>query len=252
MTVTAHAPGNFCWVELGTTDGEDAKRFYSRLFGWTPNDHDMGEGMVYTMLQKDGKDVGALYKDTMSGAPPHWQSYVSVSSADESGAKAESLGAKIIMGPLDVMDVGRMAVIQDPQGAVFSIWQPKSHIGYQVLDEPNSVCWNELVTKGRDAAVTFYTGLFGWSTMDHGPDYVMFTNNGKPVAGAMEITAEMAHVPPWTPYFQVTDPDGYASRATELGGGAVVPPQDIPQVGRFSIIRDAQNAVFGIIRLGAP
>jgi predicted enzyme related to lactoylglutathione lyase len=124
-----HAPGSFCWIELATTDGEAAKKFYGELFGWEAQDNPMGPGMVYTMLKLNGKDVGALYEkgEEMKQVPTHWASYVSVESADEIAAKAKSLGGAVIMEPFDVMEHGRMAVITDPTGAVFSIWQDKQH-----------------------------------------------------------------------------------------------------------------------------
>ena len=118
-----YKPGTFCWVELATSDNEAAKTFYTKLFGWTFVDHPMGPDMVYTMLQLNGKDVGALYKlmpDQVSmGVPPNWLSYVSVTSADESTEKAKAAGATVLKEPFDVMTVGRMSVIQDPTGAVF-------------------------------------------------------------------------------------------------------------------------------------
>ena len=145
-----YAPGTFCWFELGTTDGEAAKKFYTELFDWSFDDHPMGPAMVYTMLKQDGKDVGALYQMpaemTDQGIPPHWLSYASVTSADETAAKAKELGATLMKEPFDVMDVGRMAVIQDPTGAVFALWQAKAHTGAGVVNVPNSVCWNELAT----------------------------------------------------------------------------------------------------------
>ena len=161
-----YAPGTFCWVELGTTDSEAAKKFYTELFGWTPDDKPVGPGMVYTMLNLDGKNAGALYQldpeRIAQGTPPHWLSYVLVTSADESAAKAKELGATLLAGPFDVMTVGRMAVVQDPTGAVFALWQPKDHLGAGVVNVPNSFCWNELMTTDTAKDGDFYSGLFGW------------------------------------------------------------------------------------------
>ncbi len=159
-----YGPGTFCWVELGTTDGEAAKKFYTELFGWSFNDSPIGPGMVYTMLKLDGKDVGALYKMpsemTDHGVPPHWMSYVSVSSADESAGKAKELGAALMKEPFDVMDVGRMAVVQDPTGAMFALWQAGTHNGAGVVNVPNSFCWNELATPDTTKAGDFLHGPF--------------------------------------------------------------------------------------------
>ena len=126
--VTRHEPGSFCWAELATTDGDAAKRFYGGLFGWAGEDSPAGPDMIYTMLKKNGKSVGALYKirPEQKGMPPNWMTYVTVASVDETAKKAKDLGGKLLMEPFDVMDVGRMTVVQDPQGAMFSLWQPKT------------------------------------------------------------------------------------------------------------------------------
>src|SRR5437660_632531 len=120
------APGTFCWAELATTDGPGAKKFYCELFGWEADDRPIGPDMVYTMLKLDGKDVGALFQkdDSMKNVPTNWAQYISVTSADETAAKAQSLGGTVMQGPFDVMEFGRMAVILDPAGAAFCIWQP--------------------------------------------------------------------------------------------------------------------------------
>lgn len=257
---TEYAPGTFCWVELGTSDGEGAKDFYTQLFGWDFTDNPMGPGMVYTMLKLDGKDVGGLYQlpEEMKsqGVPPHWLSYVSTTSADETAEKAKSLGATLMKEPFDVTTVGRMAVIQDPTGAVFAIWQAGTHKGAGVNNVPNSFCWNELSTKDTNKAGKFYAGLFGWGkdVKDMGPmTYTTFTNRDRPAGGMFEPTPEMGDVPPhWLVYFAVDDCDAKAKKAGELGAKAIVPPSDIPGVGRFAVIQDPQGAVFGIIKLSNP
>ena len=121
QTQMEHAPGNFCWIELATTDGPGAKKFYSELFDWEAQDIPIGPDMVYTMLKLNGKDVGALYQkgEQMKQVPTHWASYVSVTSADEIAAKTKALGGTVVQDPMDVMDVGRMAVVADPTGAHF-------------------------------------------------------------------------------------------------------------------------------------
>jgi predicted enzyme related to lactoylglutathione lyase len=257
---TDYAPGTFCWVELATTDGEAAKKFYSGLFGWSSTDSPIGPGMVYTMLKLDGKDVGALFKMpeemTSQGIPPNWLSYVAVKSADETAQKAKSLGATLMKEPFDVMDVGRMSVIQDPTGAVFAIWQAGTHQGAGIYNVPNSFCWNELGTKDTAKAGEFYTGLFGWGkkVQQMGPmTYTSFINGERPAGGMYEPPPEMGEVPPhWLVYFAVDDTDAKVSKAKELGATIIAPPADIPDTGRFAIIQDPQGAVFGIIKLANP
>ena len=182
-----YKPGTFCWVELGTTDGEAAKKFYTQLFSWDFTDNPIGPSGVYTILKQNGKDVGALYQMpeemTSHGVPPHWMSYVSVANADDSAAKAKSLGATLMKEPFDVFTMGRMAVIQDPTGAVFALWQPGTHPGAGVVNTPNSLCWNELATKDAAKAGEFYSGLFGWdkNAQQMGPmTYTSFMNADRP------------------------------------------------------------------------
>jgi predicted enzyme related to lactoylglutathione lyase len=257
---TEYAPGTFCWVELGTTNGEAAKKFYTELFGWTFTDNPMGPDMVYTMLKLDGKDVGGLYQMsgemTSQGIPPHWLSYASVTSADESAAKAKELGATLMKEPFDVTTVGRMAVIKDPTGAVFALWQAGTHKGAGVVNVPNSFCWNELATTDTAKAGDFYTGLFGWgkNVQQMGPmTYTSFMNGDRPAGGMYKPTPEMGDIPPnWLVYFAVDDADAKLKKANELGAKTIVPPTDIPDTGRFAVVQDPQGAVFGIIKLENP
>lgn len=257
QTQTEHAPGSFCWIELATTDGPGAKKFYGELFGWDAHDSPIGPDQVYTLLRLDGKDVGALYQkgETMKDVPPNWASYISVTSADETVAKAQALGGNIIQGAFDVMEVGRMAVISDPTGAVFCIWQPKVHKGVGVKGEPNSLTWNELLTTDTAKAGDFYTKLFGWVDNTHGGQghqYTEFMNGDTHAGGMMKIEPHMGPIPPnWGIYFAVEDVDAAAEKAKSLGANLIVPPMDIETVGRFSTIRDPQGAVFSIIKLSS-
>lgn len=128
-----------CWFELATTDQSAARTFYSQLFGWSVNDVPIGEGMLYSMYQLSGRDVGAGY--TMmpdmiaAGVPPHWAVYFAASNADRTAQMVTELGGSIVQPAFDVMEHGRMAVCKDPEGAVFSLWQPKSHTGATAMDE---------------------------------------------------------------------------------------------------------------------
>ncbi len=249
-----NAPGSFCWIELATTDGEGAKKFYSELFGWEPQDNPMGPDMVYTMLTLNGKLVGALYQKgaEMKDVPTHWASYVHTTSADETAAKAKSLGANVMMEPFDVAEHGRMAVISDPTGAIFSIWQPKQHKGIEVRGEIGSLCWNELLTNDTAKAADFYTKLFGWTTKsDSGAmPYTEWINGDEHIGGMMQIQPQMGPIPPnWGIYIAVDDCDATAAKAVSLGGRQYVPPTDIEKVGRFAVLSDPQGGVFNIIKL---
>ena len=248
--VTKHEPGSFCWPELATSDSAGAKKFYSGLFGWAANDSPAGPDMIYTMLQKSGKSVGALYQigAQQKGMPPHWGIYIAVASADAAAKKAKELGGKILMEPFDVMDVGRMAVIQDKQGAVFSVWEAKKHIGAEVVNEPNTLCWAELDTNDTKSAEKFYTALFGWGTKPS-ETYTEWQRGGQSIGGMMTIPKEWGPVPPnWLVYFMVSDVDGTAKKASSSGAKVMVPPTDIPKTGRFAVIQDPQHAVFAVYK----
>jgi predicted enzyme related to lactoylglutathione lyase len=253
---TKYEPGTFCWTDLGTTDAAAAKKFYAELFGWKAVDMPAGPDMTYTMLMKGDKDVCALYKGNQAGTPPAWLAYIAVASADEAAKKAESLGAKVIKPAFDVMDVGRQALIQDPTGAIVSLWQGKKHAGARLIGEAGAVCWDELMTNDVDRAGGFYAKLLGWAPktveMGGGMKYTLFSQAGADVAGMMQIAKEWGKVPPhWLVYFGVDDCDKSAAKVKALGGQVRVPPTDIPNVGRFAIVADAQGAAFGIIK-GEP
>jgi predicted enzyme related to lactoylglutathione lyase len=255
-----YSPGTFCWIDLGTSDPAGAKKFYSELFGWDMVDEPAGEAGTYTMARRRGLDVGGMYELSAEmksqGVPPNWLSYVSVEDADGAAAKATSLGGKVVMGPMDVMGEGKMAVVQDPTGAVFAMWQPIKHCGARLVNEDGSLCWNELMTKDLKSAGKFYSTLLGWASKEEDMStgkYTMFMNGERPAAGMMEITSEMGFVPPhWSVYFAVADCDATIAKATALGGKVVVPATDIPGAGRFACLQDPQGAVFNIIKMDQP
>jgi uncharacterized protein len=247
--IEKHTPGSFSWLELGTTDAVAAKAFYSGIFGWEVKDVPAGP-MTYTLLQIQGVDVAALYPmgADMAGIPPHWLSYVAVEDCDATTAKAKELGGTVKMGPFDVMDHGRMAVIADPGGAVFALWQPKTHIGLRRTNELNALCWQELYVHDRAAAETFYSKLFGWE-LKHNEPYCEIHNQGCPIGGMLQIQPEWGPVPPnWLAYLSVANTDEVIAKTKAGGGSLKMGPTDIP-VGRFAVLGDPQGAVFAVIQL---
>jgi len=255
-TVTTHAPGTFSWPELATTDPIAAKKFYSTLFGWQINDNDMGPMGVYTIFRRDGKDVSACFRMdadmASSGMPPSWASYITVENADATAAKAKALGGKVLKEPFDVMDYGRMAVITDPQGATFCVWQAKKNIGIQVFGEPNSLGWTQLNARDTNAAKKFYTALIGWKTQHDampggGGDYTTWLKADGPAGGMMAMPAGGPAPSHWMPYFSVSNVDATAKQAASLGAQTFVPPTDIPGTGRFAVFADPQGAAFAVI-----
>jgi len=251
--ILRYQPGSFCWTELATTDPDVAKAFYSALFGWTVHDMPIGDAQTYTMMQIAGKEVAALA--VMNGDRrerdnrPHWFCYVSVVSADLTAALAIELGGKVTAPAFDVFDSGRMAVIEDPTGAMLGLWEPRGHIGARLGLEINTLCWTELLTSDRTLSGRFYTQLFGWTTKEGG-GYTEYLLSGASQAGMAEMGDDLPVASPgWSVYFRVSDCDEITSRARELGGQVIVPPCDIPAVGRFSTIQDPTAAIFSVIQL---
>lgn len=254
-----HPAGNFCWFELGTNNQAAAKMFYTQLFGWQYNEHELGGDMgVYTMFTLDGKEVGAAYtlnEQQQPGVPPHWMPYVAVDNAEATAAKAVELGGEVVAPAFDVYDFGRMAVVKDPTGAVLSIWQANAHHGTDVVGVPGSVCWSELATRDADGAKSFYSGLFGWSLKEStdGMPYTELANSGQGIGGIVAMVGEhWQGIPPhWSIYFAVENCEQTVEKAKGLGGSVHVPPTDIPNVGKFSVIGDPQGAVFQVIQLSS-
>ncbi|MDP4230227.1 MAG: VOC family protein [Bacteroidota bacterium] len=253
--MTTYAPGNFCWMELATSDQKAAKDFYSKVFGWTTDDQPMGPDQFYTMLNVGGKSVGALYGMDKAQldrkVPPHWNVYISVASADAATAKAISLGGKALMEPFDVMDVGRMSIVEDPTGAMFCIWEARNHKGAQLVGETGSFCWWELNTRDTAKAKAFYTTLFGW-TVGGDANYTEWKNGDQSIGGMMEIQAEWGPVPPnWLAYIMVPNCDETVSKIKEAGGSVMMDAMDIPDMGRFAVVADPQHAVFAVFQRNA-
>jgi uncharacterized protein len=248
---TEYTPGTFCWVELTTTDQDAAKRFYSSLLGWEADDRPVGDGgYVYSMMQVAGHPVAAIAtqpdQQREAGVPPVWNSYVSVADADAAAARAQELGATVHAPPFDVMDVGRMAVIQDPQGAFFEVWQPKAHFGAALVNAPGALVWNELGSPDLDASAAFYGALFGWTVapFEGGAEPYLSIKNGAANAGGMRPTTPGA--PPfWLAYFGVEDLDVAVARVGELGGATHAGPIDIG-VAKIAVVADPQGAVFAL------
>lgn len=250
--VDAYQPGSFCWVELGTSDQPGAKRFYSDLFAWTANDIPMGPDDFYTMFQLHGRDVAAAYTlrpdQKERGVPPHWMLYVAIENADSSAEKAASLGAKILAPPFDVFDVGRMAVIQDPTGAVFAIWQAKRHHGIGVRSENGAHCWADLTTTDPKKAADFYSQLFGWETEVSKNDpsgYLHILSQGNYIGGIPPV-CEGQGPPHWLIYYQVSGIDTVVGRANSNGGKTYQPPFTVPDTGQIAVLADPQGAIFAL------
>jgi predicted enzyme related to lactoylglutathione lyase len=245
---TSYPPGTFSWVDLATNDPEGAKSFYGALLGWQYDDTPIGDDQFYSMAQVDGQNVAAIGPlQGGEGIPPHWNCYVTVESADTTAQRAGELGATIVAEPFDVFDAGRLAVIQDPQGAMLSVWQPKESIGATLVNVPGALTWNDLISPDVPASAAFYRDLFGWQIDEiEGSDgqYWSIANDGRSNGGIMPMPPG-SH-PAWNLYFAVEDVDATVARAGELGGNTVMGPMDIPNGSRLAVLADPQNAIFSV------
>jgi uncharacterized protein len=247
----------FVWHDLMTTDLEKSLAFYTALFGWERKPWDMG-GSTYDMLYAGEIGIGGavpLPKDFP--APSHWVGYLSVPDVDAACAKADALGGKTCVPPTDIPTVGRFAVVEDPQGAIFSPF--RSLNAEMPSPEPaplGTVAWNELMTSDDESAAAFYSGLTGWGIqkVDMGAMgfYYLFKRGERNAAGMMKHPSPDQGRPGWTPYVAVASADESAARAAELGATIIVPPADIEDWGRFYMALDPTGAVFATLETKKP
>lgn len=247
---TKHEPGTFSWADLSTSDVDAAISLYTELFGWEVEKEDLPDGGVYAMARVGGKDAAAISplqpQQAEMGVPPHWNVYVTVEDAEQAAKECEAAGGSIHAPAFDVMDYGRMAVISDPTGAFFCVWEPKKTIGAQVLGDKNTLGWCELLTGEPEKAVNFYCEVFGYGQQPFGDTgYTVLTRGETQIAGVMKPPMEMPSN--WGVYFITDDVDGAAAKTKAAGGQAFMEPTDMPEIGRLAVLADPQGAAFGVI-----
>lgn len=258
--MSTYEHGQFCWTDLIVPDVDAAKPFYGALFGWSTIQPPAADPGVYLLFQLKGADIAGLYplKPEMAadGMHPCWSSYVAVDRVDAAIERITATGGKLLQGPIEMTDVGTMAVVSDPQGAVFCLWQADSPFpGAARLGlVPGTMCWNELATTDPAAARGFYEELLRWSCQASAATaetYYEFANAAGEIRGGMlPIGADWGPVPPhWLVYFTVEDCDRSVALAMDRGGQTIRAPFDIPGVGRIAVLADPQGAVFAIAAL---
>lgn len=250
-----HPQGSFCWIELATTDQNAGKAFYRDLFGWAVNDMPMGPDEAYTIFRLEGRDAAAgctLRKEQLAqGVPPHWTLYIAVDNVDASAKRAAEAGATVFGPPFDVMDAGRMAVVQDPTGAVFCMWQAKGNKGIGIAGVDGTLCWADLSSPDQKGAAAFYSKIFGWElTTEQGTTGYLHIKNGESmIGGILPPEQRNPNAPPhWMPYFQVSNCDAFAAKAKSLGAKFLMPPMTMENVGRFAVVADPQGAAFSLFQ----
>jgi hypothetical protein len=247
--MTMSNTGKFVWFEYVSGDTQKAKGFFGELFGWATQEVPMPEGK-YEMIASGGRTIGG-YMETPKGAPPeaHWLTHLRVVDAKATSERVTSLGGKVLKPAFKVADFGTMAIVSDPHGGAFALWQPAK---VEETPEPttNTFSWNELGSSDPAASVAFYSAIGGFTSkameMPTGAYHVLEAG-GQPRAGVMaKMMPEQPHA--WLPYVQVASADKTTEKAKKLGATVIVPPTDVPNVGRFSILADPQGAAIGILQ----
>jgi len=262
-----YEPGVPCWVDTWQPDPEKAVSFYTQLFGWEAEDTMPPDSPGhYFVCKLRSREVAAVGSDRGGGAPsvPAWGTYIWVESADDTVAKVTGAGGSVLIQPFDLLEVAaRVAVLSDPAGAVFGVWQPGEHRGARLVNEPEAWAMSQLNTRDLEGAKAFYGAVFGWTTQEFGEDGIALWRlpgyeggePGQPVS--REVVATMAPMgerfpadlaPHWSVNFWVGDTDAIAEKSAELGGKVVVSPHDTPAF-RDSVLADPQGAVFSVSQL---
>lgn len=250
--MTAYPEGAPCWVDASFPDIDAAKTFYGELFGWTFTGGQEEFG-GYEQALSDGKIVAGLMP-LMPGQPEEaaWGIYYASADADATAARIREAGGQILAEPMDVSALGRMLIALDPSGAVFGIWQPGEHKGFEKKDEPNSFSWVEVQTRDTAPVDAFYDKVLPITAKQVGDgtgfDYKVWEVGGAPVAGRNKMGDGFpAEVPPHSlVYFDVQNCDDAVATVTKLGGSLVSGPNDSP-FGRMAIVADPQGAGFAVI-----
>ena len=250
-----YEPGVPCWVTTMQPDVDAAAAYYGGLFGWEYRDSD-----GYLTAELRGRDVAAVAPLAPGVDPPPdpaWLTQISVADADAIAAKSPAAGGHVVAGPLE-FEIGRLVVIEDPGGAVFNAWEPRTRHGAQLVNEPGAWAMSRLDTPDPERAAAFYGELFGWTTEAFGPA-TMFRLPGyvggepqQPVS--REVVAVMLGVEApkarWVVDFWVEDLDAAVARSEHGGGTTVAPPFEAPP-GRSAVIADPAGVTFSISQVAA-
>ena len=243
--------GRFVWHELWTTDVAVATEFYTQLLGWSYSEHAMGEGETYKMMKLGGNEFGGFVQiNPERPGPTRWFGYVSTDDIDAAAERAQAAGGQVPMPPTDIHNVGRFAMLSDPAGANFFLYMSANPSS----DEPaapssGTFCWAELTTPEVDKVTPFYGEVLGWQlrVSDIGDrPYTIFSIDDKDAAAVMSPPPGAEEETNWLYYLMVDDVDTSTAKVEELGGHVYLPPTDIPNIGRFSIVADSLGATFGL------
>ena len=254
ISATSATRGRFVWHELMTSDPAAAEKFYKEVIGWGSTKSVNMEGIDYKMFTKGEIPIAGLMGFTPDskerGVPPNWLAYTEVPDTDATITQVQQLGGKVVVPAMTVPSVGRFAILQDPQGAVFGVLTSERPLGDEQDPAPLTYSWHELATPDLAGGISFYEQIFGWkkqSEFDMGDMgiYYMFGRDRFTYGGMMKKPAEVP-ASYWLHYIGVDSADAAAERATKAGGKLMVGPMDVPGGDRVAILNDPQGAWFAV------
>jgi uncharacterized protein len=242
-----------CWIDLMSSDTDKSRAFYGDLFGWTSEAGGEEYG-GYINFFKDGAQVAGLMakQPEMGEMPDVWSIYLSVEDADAVAAAVPAHGGEVLVAPMDVVDLGKMAVFTDAGGAAIGAWQPKEFKSFQIAFDEDTPGWFELHTRDFDKTIAFYEAVYGWTTRVEGDTdefrYTTMVVGEEQHAGVMDASAWLPDGVPahWSIYFKVDDTDATLAKIGKLGGNTVVPGEDTPY-GRLATAVDPTGAIFKLV-----
>jgi hypothetical protein len=253
MTARASAPiGAPCWVDLATSDTDRSRAFYGELFGWSADEPNPEFGGYFNFAKDGALVAGCMASEVGVGPGNVWSVYLTTDDARKTVDTAAANGGQVIVPAMDVGDLGTMAVVSDPTGAVIGMWQPAQHEGFGVSAVPGAPAWFELHTRAYDDAVAFYRNVFRWDTRvasdSPGFRYTTLANGDEQLAGIMDASGFLPDGVPahWSVYFAVEDTDAALAKIASLGGSTVAAAEDTPY-GRAATAVDPNGAVFKLI-----
>ncbi|HEV2886070.1 MAG TPA: VOC family protein [Jatrophihabitans sp.] len=241
--------GTPCWIDVSVPDLDAARLFYEGLFGWEMRGGSPEYG-GYLNAAKNDRLAAGISPKMMPEAPTAWTTHFATSDVEASAERVGAHGGQVLMGPMDVMDLGKLAMCTDPSGASFGLWQPGNHTGVGVFNEPSSLIWTEQMSRSSEPNLAFYGAVFGWEFHDmsaEGFRYSTFVSDGRDIGGIGEYGASDLELPAqWWIYLAVDDTDEAVDQVVKLGGSVIRPPADSPY-GRLATVADNQGASFSVM-----
>lgn len=242
-----HTPGRFVWRELYTTDVNAAKRFYGEVLGWKFEESDMGGGMKYTLCYAGSKQIAGMFTPP-PGTPTFWNPYLSVTDVDATAKTATANGAKIINGPMDIPNIGRMATLIDPQGGCMSIYRDAKGDGAWAMPKGGEFCWESLNTTDMEGSKKFYTTTMGWKAETTGAGAV-FTTEAKENNQMASFNPTPPNTPTsWLCHVLIDNREAAIERTKRMGGKVLMDKIDVPNMGHFAVLMDPTGGVFSVFQ----